>query len=279
MSMNVFLQAQSLLALIGQDLDVDQLLYRWVHLIAGVVWLSMLYSFSLVHNHAVAALDAPTRARVVPEYVPRTLFWFRWAALLAWVSGVALLLKLYYARGSAPIIYASSSEFAGQNMPPAQWLCAFGALLLLVGVYELIARGAGRQAELGYLAWAAVAVGYGCFLDAGLHMSPRAIFIHVGALLGTTMAANAWLHIGPCFERIVAATRAEKPPASADVERAAVRSRHNLYQSAPLLLFMVAVHQERLLGFEDWQLAVASILGLGLAVGWSLRRASARIQG
>jgi len=265
------------LGLLAQALDIDQLLYRWVHLIAGVLWLSMLYSFTLVHNHAVAALDAPTRARVLPEYVSRSLFWFRWAALLTWVSGVALLIKLYYARGSAPIVYASSSEFAGQNMPPAQWLTAFGVLLLLLGVYELIARGAGRQAELGYLAWAAVALGYGCFLEASLHMSQRAIFIHVGALLGSSMAYNAWVHIGPCFERLIAAARAGEPPAQADVERAAARSRHNLYQSTPLLLFMVAVHQERLLGFENGQLAVAVILFLGLAIGWGLRQASARI--
>jgi uncharacterized membrane protein len=266
------------LALFAQQaLDLDQLLYRWVHLIAGVLWLAMLLSYTLVNTHAVAALEPALRARVVPESLPRTMFWSRWAALISWVSGAALLMKLYYASGSAPIVYAASSDFAGQNMPAAQWLQAFAVLLALVGVFELIARGATARVELGYLAWSAVVVGYGSFLDAHLHMSQRAILIHIGALLGTTMLSNAWLHMAPAVERIVAAVRAGGSAEAADVQRLSQRSRHSVYQAMPLLLFMVSVHQERLLGYAPWQLAVATILVLGLLIGWTLRTIAARI--
>jgi uncharacterized membrane protein len=260
-------------------LDYDQLLYRWVHLIAGVVWLAMLYSFTLVHINAVAVFEADTKRKVTLEYVPRTMFWFQWAALLTWLTGVALLMKLYYSSKSSPIIYAATNEHAGEHMPWSLIGRAFGALFLGYLVYSLIARAAGRFAELSYLVWAAVALGYGCYLDTQLGMSHRAILIHIGALLGTTMAANAGSVIVPSFQRVVGATRDGKPPDPMDLARAGIRSRHNLYMSTPLLFLMVAVHQERLLGFERWQVPVGVVLLIGLAFGWILRRSSAAVAG
>lgn len=82
-------------ALLQQGLDYDQLLYRWVHIIAGVVWLAMLYSFTLVYTHSVAALEAEVRKQVALQYIPRMMFWFKWAALLTWLTGAALLFLVY----------------------------------------------------------------------------------------------------------------------------------------------------------------------------------------
>lgn len=265
------------LALLQQGLDYDQLLYRWVHVIAGVVWLAMLYSFTLVYTHSVAALQADVRKQVALQYIPRMMFWFKWAALMTWLTGAALLMKLYYSSKAAPLMYASTSEFAGTHMPWSQVGQAFGLLFGLLVVYELLARVAGKYAELSCVAWAAVAVGYGCFLDSRLEMSHRAILIHIGALLGTAMAANAWMHIAPAFERSVAAMREGHAPNQADLARAGVRSRHNLFMSMPLLLLMLSVHQERLLGFERWQIPIAGLMIVGLGIGWSLRRFSAEV--
>lgn len=260
-------------------LDYDQLLYRWVHLIAGVVWLAMLYSFTLIHANAVTALEADVRRKVIPEYVPRTMFWFQWASLLTWLTGIALLMKLYYSSRSSPIIFAATSEHAGEHMPWSLIGQAFGGIAVLFIVYDVIARAGAKFAELSYIVWAAIAVGYGCFLDSYLHMSHRSIFIHIGGLLGTAMVANAWMTIVPCFRRIVAAAREGKAPDQKDIDRAGVRSRHNLYMSTPLLFLMVAVHQEQLLGYERWQVPIAGVLLLGLAIGWSLRRSSASVGG
>ena len=127
-------------SLLADGLDYDQLLYRWVHLIGGVIWIGMLFSFTLVHQNAVAALDPAERPRVVPEYVLRTMFWFEWASLATWLTGVALLMKLYYSSKSAPLMYASSSEFAGVNMPWSEISVVFGLLFALFPVYELLSR-------------------------------------------------------------------------------------------------------------------------------------------
>ena len=90
-------------------------------------------------------------------------------------------------------------------------------------------------------------------------------------------SAPTWMTIVPCFRRVVAATRAGSAPDPKDLERAGIRSRHNLYMSTPLLFLMVAVHQEKLLGFERWQLPIGGVLLLGLAIGWCLRRCSASV--
>lgn len=264
---------ESLSTLVWQQagLDVDQLLYRWVHVVAGVVWLAMLYGFTLVHQSAMKALDADAQRKVVPEVVARTLFWFQWASLLTWLTGVALLMKLYYSSRSAPLMYAATSEHAGEHMPWSQIGQAFGLLFALFLVYDLLARGAGKLAELSYLAWAVVALGYGSFLDSYLHVSHRAIFIHLGALLGTAMAANVWMTIAPAHRRTAAAVREGRAPDPADIDRAAARSRHNLYMSLPLLFLMVAVHQDRLLGYATWQTPVAAVLLLGLLGGMGIR--------
>ncbi len=265
------------LALVQQTLDYDQLLYRWVHVIAGVVWLAMLYGFTLVYTHSVAALESDVRKKVALEFIPRTMFWFKWAALLNWLTGAVLLMKLYYSSKAAPLMYASTSEFAGTHMPWSKVGQAFGLLFGLFVVYDLLARAAGKRAELSFIAWAAVAVGYGCFLETRLELSRRAILIHIGALLGTAMAANAWMHIAPAFERSVAALRAGRAPDQAELDRAGARSRHNLFMSTPLLLLMLSVHQERLLGFERWQFPIAGLLLAGLGIGWSLRKFSAGV--
>ena len=114
------------LAVLQQGLDYDQLLYRWVHVIAGVVWLAMLYNFTLVYTHSVAALEADVRKQVALQYIPRMMFWFKWAALMTWLTGAALLMKLYYSSKAAPLMYASTSELAGTHMPvefssPGRW--------------------------------------------------------------------------------------------------------------------------------------------------------------
>ena len=260
-----------------QTLDYDQLLYRWVHVIAGVVWLAMLFSFTLVYAHSVAALEADVRKKVAIQFIPRIMFWFKWAALLTWLTGVVLLMQLYYSSKAAPLMYASTSEFAGTHMGWGQVGQAFGLLFGLFAVYELLARAAGKHAELSFVAWAAVAVGYGCFLESRLEMSHRAILIHIGALLGTAMAANAWIHIAPAFEGSVAALRDGRAPDQAKLDAAGVRARHNLFMATPLLLLMLSVHQERLLGFERWQLPIAGLLLAGLGIGWSLRKFSAGV--
>ncbi|MGH8245610.1 MAG: urate hydroxylase PuuD [Gammaproteobacteria bacterium] len=68
---------------------------RWLHFVAGVTWIGLLYYFNLVNVPAVAQATAdkggPGPAAISKYVVPRALLWFRWAAVVTWLSGAVYL--------------------------------------------------------------------------------------------------------------------------------------------------------------------------------------------
>ncbi|HEV8718125.1 MAG TPA: urate hydroxylase PuuD [Candidatus Binatia bacterium] len=80
--------------------DLLQALFRWIHFVAGITWIGMLYFFNLINAHVTAALQPPTRREVVPQLMPRALWWFRWGAMYTFLSGLLLILWKYFLLGS-----------------------------------------------------------------------------------------------------------------------------------------------------------------------------------
>src|SRR5438046_10256670 len=76
--------------------DALQALLRWIHIVAGIIWLGLLYFFNFVNAGFAATMDGPTKQKVVPELMPRALYWFRWGAAWTWVTGVLLVLLVFY---------------------------------------------------------------------------------------------------------------------------------------------------------------------------------------
>ncbi len=67
-------------------------LARWIHIMAGVMWIGLLYYFNFVQVAALkAAAEDGTAAGISKHVAPRALFFFRWAALVTWLAGAALL--------------------------------------------------------------------------------------------------------------------------------------------------------------------------------------------
>src|SRR5438309_10440238 len=65
------------------------MLLRWIHFLAGITWVGLLYFFNLVNVPFMKELDAPTKGKVIPSLMPRALWWFRWAAVVTVVAGQA----------------------------------------------------------------------------------------------------------------------------------------------------------------------------------------------
>ncbi len=67
-------------------------LARWIHVLAGITWIGLLYYFNLVQMAALkdAAADG-TAAGISKHVAPRALLWFRWAAVVTWLAGAAIL--------------------------------------------------------------------------------------------------------------------------------------------------------------------------------------------
>jgi len=70
-----------------------ELLFRWIHFLAGITWIGLLYFFNLVNVNFMKSLDAGTKGKVVPQLMPPALWWFRWSALVTVLAGILILVK------------------------------------------------------------------------------------------------------------------------------------------------------------------------------------------
>ncbi len=66
-------------------------LLRWIHLFAGVTWIGLLYYFNFVQVEYFKEADGGAKSDAIQKLVPRALWWFRWGAMLTFLSGAALL--------------------------------------------------------------------------------------------------------------------------------------------------------------------------------------------
>jgi uncharacterized membrane protein len=64
---------------------------RWIHFVAGITWIGLLYWFSLVNVPLQRVLDPAVKAQVNPPLIRRALAWFRWSAVVTVVAGLLLI--------------------------------------------------------------------------------------------------------------------------------------------------------------------------------------------
>jgi uncharacterized membrane protein len=214
--------------------DTLNALFRWLHILAGIVWIGMLYFFNWVNGPLAATLDGDTKRKVVPELMPRALFWFRWGAAWTWLTGLLLLLLVFYHGG---IVFEEGGAWsaAGIVMVAVVFLAPF--------VYDALHKSAlGKDPKVfGAVAFLLLAL-VAALMAGWAGFGYRAVNIHIGGLLGTIMAFNVWFRIWPAQQQIIAAVKAGTPPDAALVAMAGARSRHNVYMSVPLFWTMINNH-------------------------------------
>jgi uncharacterized membrane protein len=209
-------------------------IFRWLHVFVGIIWIGHLYFFNFVNGPTQAKLDGAAKKAVVPELMPRALFWFRWGAAWTWITGVLLALVVYYHGGQT--LVEGASWGAG---PVLMILVAFLAFLAYDAIWKSALASNLRAAVIVSFVFLAVIVVL--FVYVG-HFSYRSTLIHTGALFGTTMAFNVWFRIWPAQQKIIRAVKNGEAPDADAVKLAGLRSRHNTYMSLPLLWSMVGQH-------------------------------------
>lgn len=251
-----------------------QLAVRWIHVIAGVSWIGTSFYFNWLNDH-FAPPEEPeagvtgelwavhgggfyrvSKYEVAPDRMPRTLHWFKWEAYLTWVSGISLLILVYYLGAGVYLLdpgVSGLSQWAGIGL-------GLGTLAIGWLVYDWLCRSPlGRRPALlglvGFLLAAAVAWALTHLL------SGRAAYIHVGAMLGTMMAANVFRVIIPGQHQMVDAVREGRLPDAEVGRHAAMRSRHNNYMTLPVLFIMISHHYPITYG-HAWNWAILAVLGL-----------------
>ena len=262
-------------------IELIDLVARWVHVIAGIMWVGNSLLFNWLDRSLRSATGTSQTQRPVGTiwllhsggfyYVEKTLLdgaplpaplhWFRWQSYTTWWSGMALLLAVYYLGGRA--VLNDSSNIALSHAQAV--LVGLGAIFGGWALYESMQRiVAPRLPALATTVWVAGLSAIAVALTQVL--TGRAAFLHVGAMLGTIMAANVVLTIVPSQRLLVASVAhgdGGDPAVSARAKRVSI---HNNYLTFPVIVLMVSGHFAAVYTHRwNWLLLLVLIAG-GAAV-------------
>jgi len=82
-----------------------QFLFRWGHVVVGIVWIGLLYYFNFVQTPAFAEMDASARNNAIDKLASRALWWFRWGAAATLLTGILILVAEVDPNGNALLFH------------------------------------------------------------------------------------------------------------------------------------------------------------------------------
>jgi uncharacterized membrane protein len=259
-----------------------QLLIRWVHLITGIAWIGSSFYFVFLDNSLLPPVrkeDAEAgiggelwavhgggfyhvrKFRIAPDALPEPLHWFKWEAYWTWMSGFALFVVMYYVHAGTYMTDRTVADLSAlQAVAISVALLAGGWLF-----YDQLCRrlGLARERLLAIAMAAFVAlVAWGLS-----HLfSGRAMFLQIGAMLGTIMAWNVFFVIIPAQRKLVDAKARGEAPDPVFGQRGKQRSVHNNYLTLPVLFIMISGHYPMTFGHPHAWLVLVAILLLAAFV-------------
>jgi len=273
--------------------DWLNLLVRWLHMIAGIAWIGSSFYFVWLDNHLQAPREDADRDKgvggelwsvhgggfyhaqkykVAPPALPETLHWFKWEAYTTWLSGMFLLVLVYWLGAEVYLVDPSVASLGP--------LAASGISLAFIVagwfVYDGLCKSPlARNGPLfaGILLLLVVLLAWGlCQVFGG-----RGAYIHFGAVLGTIMAANVFFVIIPGQRQMVAAAERGEAPDPLPGIRGKQRSVHNTYFTLPVLFTMLSNHFAMTYSHEfNWAILVAISLAGALVRVYFVARHSGR---
>ena len=256
-------------------------IFKWLHVIAGIMWIGLLYFFNFVNTAFAPTMDGETKKKVVPELMPRTLYWFRMGAAWTWGTGIVLLYVIYWAGGMMPSNFTSdpvTGESANMFIH-ILLLLTFVAVFLYDAIYKSpLASNIRVVTVLSFV----LITAYVFAMQTLGGFEYRAVNIHLGAMFGTIMAFNVWFRIWPAQKKIIAAIKNGDAPDGQLLALAGLRSKHNTYMSVPLIWTMHNQHHvtaPTALGIPaefSWLLPMAMVI-LGWHIVFQLYKKSANV--
>jgi len=244
----------TLLTLSPYATDWLNLLTRWLHVIAGIVWIGSSFYFIALDNHLRPPRTAEKgvggesweihgggfyrihKYTVAPEELPEPLHWFKWEAYTTWLSGFALLVILYYFHADTYLIDKSVADLSvweaiaiSIGLLAVAWL-VYDGLCRVLGTHPLLLA----TTLLALLTLAAWGISH--------LFSGRATYIQIGAMIGTMMVGNVFFVIIPAHRELVRAKEEGREPDPAANARGKLRSVHNNYLTLPVVFTMLSNH-------------------------------------
>lgn len=226
------------------------MLVRWLHFLAGITWIGLLYFFNLVNVPAMNGLEAGVRGKVMPPLMSRALWWFRWSALVTVLAGLAYWGSIVSA--DAQNAGASSSHVMGTFF--LVWTIAWGLSYALT----LPQKGPLAHWMIFTLLYAVVMVAACWIFLAWNHHgweSNRLLAIGLGGGFGWVLLLNVWGVVWRIQKRLILWTRENAvkgtpiPEKSRNMARiASLTSRASAILSIPLLFLMGAASHYPMFG-------------------------------
>lgn len=233
--------------------------FRFAHVVAGIMWIgnSLLFTWmelnlikprdekdpdllgtlDMLHGGGVFHLE---KRLMRADAIPSPLHWFKWQSYTTWITGFVLLGALFLSNGNS-LLDPAKSDLGPGTAAALSLAGIFGGWLVYDALWRSPLRKhpvAGLAISLGFIAAAAAA--YGSIFNG------RALFLQIGAMMGTCMSANVFFHIITNQHRFMRALRAGQAHDPEYGKRAKARSLHNHYMTFPVVFLMLSAHFPRL---------------------------------
>ncbi len=262
------------------------LLIRWIHFIVGIAWIGASFYFNWLENNLDRRQPQEPgiagdlwaihgggfyhlkKFSVGPDELPAHLHWFKWEAYATWLSGITLLIIVYYLNARAYLVDPAVFELS----PGLAILVGLGSLFLSWIIYDLLCRSALRDRPRTLALLIFIWFVFLSWLLSEL-LSGRAAYIHIGAAIGTIMVANVFFVIIPAQKEMVMALSENRPLDPSFGKNGLLRSRHNNYLTLPVLFTMISAHFPSTYGHPlNWMvLILLAIVGVGIRHYFNIR--------
>lgn len=233
--------------------------FRFIHVLAAIMWIgnSLLFTWmeinlippdpdeenpepgllghlDMLHGGGVFHLQ---KKIINPAAIPVPLHWFMWQSYTTWISGILLLVSVFYTAGGSALLDATKSDLSG-----------WGAIGLSIGgiicwwlVYDLIWRSKLKERPVfAALLTFALLIATAAFFNQ--YFNGRAVYLQIGAMVGSSMSANVYFHIITNQKKFMASLLAGEPHDLKYGKQAKQRSLHNHFMTFPVLFMMLSAH-------------------------------------
>ncbi len=255
------------------------LFVRWAHIISAIGWIGSSFYFMWLDSSLKKRKGLPEGAKgdswavhgggfyhvvkyqIAPDEMPEALKWFKWESYATWLTGFAMVVVVYYWGANGLLI---DREVADLSVAQAISI-SVGSLIAAWFFYDWLCKSPLKSRPVlvfAVLFVAIVAASWG-FQQV---FSPRAAWLHTGAIIATMMTGNVFFVIIPNTKIVVADLKAGRTPDGKYGEIAKLRSTHNNYLTLPVILMMISNHYPMLYSHPYAWVMVAMVLVIGAVV-------------
>ena len=254
-------------------LDWLNLALKLLHVIAGIAWIGASFYFNWLENKLDRLNNRDEIAgnlwavhgggfyhlekyKKYPQTLPEPLHWFKWEAYVTWLSGISLLSVVYYFNASTYLLATNSSISAIYGVG----LSLLGLILFWL-IYDLLCKSKLVNKSAVFIAIIFIVVSCFAFFYSNI-FNPRAVYMQIGAMVGTVMVANVFFVIIPVQKKLVEACENSTEVSFELGKTGYIRSRHNNYFTLPVLFMMISGHYPTIYSGEYGWLVLIAVIGI-----------------